>query len=221
MSQFTIDVDAEAVFLDGSWYTREDLSRRIKAMLDSGDFAIAAPSAALQELTQTLTGVRTMAFRCTPELADALSQLATRMGQSVSYLVREAVTTYITDANSGPAQGQSHGHGEHEAEQGQGQQQIQVLAQTPSSDDLPMVEDGTVRVQRPTMTNTTQDDLPKVIVAEQHVPVVQQPMQVIAGPGALRAAGVMPDGPVELTNIKKQSAGVEDGVNREQGWFKQ
>ncbi len=212
MSQFTIDVDAEAVFLDGSWYTREDLSRRIKAMLDSGDFAVAAPSAALQELTQTLMGVRTMAFRCTPELADALSQLATRMGQSVSYLVREAVTTYITDANSGPqAQPQQ------PSESGQ----VQVLVQTPSSDDLPMVEDGTVRVQRPTMTNSTQDDLPKVIVADQHEPAPPPPQQVIAGPGALRAAGVLPDGPVELTNLKKHSAGVDDGVNREQGWFKQ
>jgi hypothetical protein len=215
MSQFTIDVDAEAVFLDGSWYTREDLSRRIKAMLDSGDFAVAAPSAALQELTQTLMGVRTMAFRCTPELADALSQLATRMGQSVSYLVREAVTTYITDANSGPQTQPQH-------QQPDGGQ-IEVLAQTPSSDDLPMVEDGTVRVQRPTMTNSTQDDLPKVIVADQHLPTPapSAPQQVIAGPGALRAAGVMPDGPVELTNLKKHSAGVDDGVNREQGWFKQ
>jgi hypothetical protein len=50
MSQFPIDVDAEAIFLDGSWYTREDLSRRIRAMLDSGDFNVARPSMALQEL---------------------------------------------------------------------------------------------------------------------------------------------------------------------------
>jgi hypothetical protein len=105
MSQFTIDVDAEAVFLEGAWYTREDLSRRIRAMLDSGDFNVASPSLALQELTQTMVGIRTLAFRCTPELAEALDQLAGRLGQSVGAVLREAVTQYLTDATSAPPGG--------------------------------------------------------------------------------------------------------------------
>ncbi|MFO0594276.1 MAG: ribbon-helix-helix protein, CopG family [Myxococcaceae bacterium] len=186
MSQFPIDVDAEAIFLDGSWYTREDLSRRIRAMLDSGDFNVARPSMALQELTQMMTGVRTLAFRAPPELADALTQLAGRMQQSVGAVIREAVTQYITDANSGDQQGQ----------QQQPQQQMR--------------SEETVRAQIPVPTSTTAEDLPKVIVEP------AQP-QVIAGPGALKAAGIEP---VELTQRKQQAAPGE-ADSSEQRWFKQ
>ncbi len=91
MSQFPVDVDAEAIFLDNVWYTRSDLARRIKTMLDEGDFAISRPSAALEELTSTLQSVRTLAFRLTPDLADALNQLATRSDKTVGQLLREAV----------------------------------------------------------------------------------------------------------------------------------
>jgi hypothetical protein len=180
MSQFPIDVDAEAIFLDGSWYTREDLSRRIRAMLDAGDFNVARPSMALQELTQMMSGVRTLAFRSTPELADALTQLASRMQQSVGAVIREAVTQYITDANSEPA------------------------AQAPQQRT-----EETVRAPIPLATSTTSEDLPKVIVAD-------APAQVIAGPGALKAAGVEP---VELTQ-RKPAAG-EPAPDPEQRWFKQ
>jgi hypothetical protein len=180
MTQFSIDVDAEAVFLDGGWYTREDLSRRIKAMIDAGDFNIASASLALQELTQTMQGIRTLAFRCTPELSEALNDLAGRMGQSVSYLVREAVTQFITDATSAPPQ------------------------------QAPAPSESTVRVQQPELvTGATHDELQKVIVEE-------QPM-VIAGPGAMRAAGMEP-APIEL----RRQATPEDGQQIGEGrWFKQ
>ncbi|MEW5738332.1 MAG: ribbon-helix-helix domain-containing protein [Myxococcota bacterium] len=108
MSDLPIDVDAEAIFLDGGWYTREDLSRRIKAMLDSGDFNVAKPSAALEQLTQTLSSVRTLVFRCTPDLADGLNQLAARTGHSVGGVIRDAVTKYLSQqgvATGGPAGG--------------------------------------------------------------------------------------------------------------------
>ncbi len=211
MSQFTIDVDAEAVFLDGAWYTREDLSRRIRAMLDAGDFNVAAPSMALQDLTQTLAGVRTMAFRCTPELADALSHLAGRMGQSVSYLVREAVTTFITDATSEPPPPVAV------------PTPAPMVAVTPTLTAPPpagperAVSDTTVRVYQSAtgpLTSMTQDDLPKVIVDE-------QPM-VVAGPGALRAAGLTAESPVELTVKKQQaSSNTDESVSSEHRWFKQ
>lgn len=187
MSQFPIDVDAEAIFLDGAWYTREDLSRRIRAMLDSGDFNVARPSMALQELTQMMMGVRTMAFRSTPELADALTALATRLGQSVGGVIREAVTQYITDANSG------------------GDQQQQQAAPVQLSQQQSRSEE-TVRAQMP--TSTTSEELPKVIV--------DPPAAVIAGPGALKAAGVEP---VELTQRKAPASGEPE--SSEQRWFKQ
>lgn len=187
MSQFPIDVDAEAIFLDGAWYTREDLSRRIRAMLDSGDFNVARPSMALQELTQMMVGIRTMAFRATPELADALTALATRLGQSVGGVIREAVTQYITDANSGTGQ--------------QVQQPMQLTQQQPRSEE-------TVRAPMP--TSTTAEELPKVVVEP------PAPGPVIAGPGALKAAGV--EQPVELTQRKSPAAEPESS---EQRWFKQ
>lgn len=190
MSQFPIDVDAEAIFLDGGWYTREDLSRRIRAMLDSGDFNVARPSMALQELTQMMLGVRTMAFRSTPELADALTALASRLGQSVGGVIREAVTQYITDANSEPMSGQS--------------QQPEPAAPVELTPPQQRSEE-TVRASLP--TSTTSEELPKVIV---------DPPGVIAGPGALKAAGVEP---VELTQRKPAAPGEPD--SSEQRWFKQ
>lgn len=187
MSQFPVDVDAEAIFLDGAWYTREDLSRRIRAMLDSGDFNVARPSMALQELTQMMQGVRTLAFRATPELADALTSLASRLGQSVGGVIREAVTQYITDANSAPPQ---------EAAPVQLTQQQQ-----------PQRSEETVRAPIPVSTSTTAEELPKVII---------DPPPVIAGPGALKAAGIEP---VELTQRKAAAPAEPD--SSEQRWFKQ
>lgn len=192
MSQFPIDVDAEAIFLDGAWYTREDLSRRIRAMLDSGDFNVARPSMALQELTQMMQGVRTMAFRAQPELADALTELATRLGQSVGGVIREAVTQYITDANSAPAAA------------------VQAAPMPLTQQQQPRHEE-TVRAPIPVATSSTSEDLPKV--------VVDGPAQVIAGPGALKAAGLEP---VELTQRKQQQpAAAGDQPDSEQRWFKQ
>lgn len=189
MSEFPIDVDAEAIFLDGGWYTREDLSRRVRAMLDAGDFNVARPSMALQVLTQTMQGVRTMAFRAPPELADALTELATRLGQSVGGVIREAVTQYITD-NSG----------------------IPAAAAPQEDEEEPQRLENTVRAPIP--TSTTAEELPKVIVSTEPVP--NPNAQVIAGPGALRAAGVEP---VELTQKKQQGAGPEG--DPEQRWFNQ
>jgi hypothetical protein len=100
MNQLPIDVDAEAIFLDGAWYTRDDLARKVKSMIDAGDFNVARPSAALEALSSTLQQVRTVQFRVTPDLADALNQLATRTGNSVGQLVREAVMQLLTQGGA-------------------------------------------------------------------------------------------------------------------------
>lgn len=180
MSQFPVDVDAEAIFVDGAWYTREDLSRRIRAMLDGGDFNVARPSMALQDLTQMMQGVRTLAFRAPPELAEALTAVATRLQQSVGAVIREAVTQYITDANSGP----------------------NAVPQA--------AEEPTIRAPIPLDTSVSSESLPNVIVEAQLAPP-------IAGPGALKAAGVEP---VELQR-KQTGAPATDAERAEQGWFKQ
>ncbi|MHB8874173.1 MAG: hypothetical protein ACYC8T_10845 [Myxococcaceae bacterium] len=95
MSQPPIDIDTESVQFDGHWYTREALAGRIKGMLDAGDFAVSRPSQALESLTQTLSSLRTLAFRATPELADALNAAAARHGKTVGAVIRDAMTSLL------------------------------------------------------------------------------------------------------------------------------
>ncbi len=89
MSQLPIDLDAEAILFDGHWCTRDELARRIRGMLDSGDYAITRQSAALELLTQTLNSVRTVAFRATPDLVEAINLGAARAGKSVGGYIRD------------------------------------------------------------------------------------------------------------------------------------
>src|SRR5262245_59922421 len=95
MNQLPIDLDAEAIQYDGHWYTREDLARRIKQMLDSGDFAVGKPSQALEQLTQVLASLRTLAFRLPPEMADQLNQAAARHGRTLGSLIRESLNVHL------------------------------------------------------------------------------------------------------------------------------
>ncbi|MFT3842415.1 MAG: hypothetical protein QM723_35820 [Myxococcaceae bacterium] len=91
MSQLPIDLDAEAILFDSHWCTRDELARRIRGMLDSGDYAITRHSAALELLTQTLNSVRTVAFRSTPDLVEAINMNAARAGKSVGGYIRDVL----------------------------------------------------------------------------------------------------------------------------------
>ena len=107
MSQMPIDLDAEAIYFEGHWYTRDDLARRIKAMLDAGDFAVTRPSAALEQLTSVISSVRTLAFRATPDLVEAVNAGAARAGKSVGGFIRDALSAALGMPSSdfGPARG--------------------------------------------------------------------------------------------------------------------
>lgn len=180
MNQLPIDVDAEAIFLDGTWYTRDDLARKIKSMIDAGDFNVARPSAALEALSSTLQQVRTVSFRVTPDLADALNQLATRTGNSVGQLVREAV--------------------------------MQLLTQGGAPQEA-LRRDETVKSAAPTPPEA------QPLQAQQSAP---EPV-LMPGPGALRAAGIDPNGsqPIELTRRVEQPQGPSTQEGGENRWFKQ
>jgi hypothetical protein len=95
MSQLPIDLDAEAIQYDGQWYTREDLARRIKQMLDSGDFAVGKISQALEQLTTVVATLRTLAFRLPPDMADQLNQVAARHGRTLGSLIRESLSVHL------------------------------------------------------------------------------------------------------------------------------
>lgn len=105
MSQLPIDIDAEAIYFDGHWYTRDDMARKIKAMLDQGDFAITRPSSALEQLTSVVASVRTLAFRATPDMVDALNAGAARTGKSVGAFIRDSLSPLLglPTSDFGPA----------------------------------------------------------------------------------------------------------------------
>jgi predicted transcriptional regulator len=101
-----IDLDSESVWLDGAWYTRQELARRIKEMIETGDFRVSRPSQALERLEASLAQARVVTVRMPQELAQAVSSAAGRLGRPVGHLVREAVAYYLAAAAAyGAAQG--------------------------------------------------------------------------------------------------------------------
>lgn len=93
-----IDLDSESVWLDGAWYTRAELARRIKDMIEAGDFRVSRPSQALERLEAALGQATVVAVRMPGDLADAVSATAARLGRPVGHLVREAVAYYLAAA---------------------------------------------------------------------------------------------------------------------------
>jgi predicted DNA-binding protein len=102
-----IDLDSESVWLDGAWFTREDLARRIKDMIEAGDFRVSRPSQALERLEAALAQARVVPVRMPADLAEAMTATASRLGRPVGHLVREAVAYYLAAAEAyGAAQAQ-------------------------------------------------------------------------------------------------------------------
>ena len=93
-----IDLDSESVWLDGAWYTRQELARRIKEMIETGDFRVSRPSQALERLEAALAQARVVTVRMPLDLSDAVSAAAGRLGRPVGHLVREAVAYYLAAA---------------------------------------------------------------------------------------------------------------------------
>ena len=105
MSKLPIDLDAETVQLDGNWFTRDDLARRIKAMLDAGDYAISKPSQALEQLTQSTANLKTATLKVPGEIAEAISQIAQKQGKTIGSVMRDALAAYVgapSQSHAGP-----------------------------------------------------------------------------------------------------------------------
>ena len=93
-----IDLDSESVWLEGAWYTRDELARRITEMIEAGDFRVSRPSQALERLEAALAQARMVTVRMPSDLAEAVGATATRLGRPVGHLVREAVAYYLAAA---------------------------------------------------------------------------------------------------------------------------
>lgn len=174
MSALPVDIDTETIQFDGQWLGREDLAKAIRGMLDSGNYNIGRHSAALESLTQALQDVRTLAFRASPELAEALTQAAAKQGTTAGALIRAAVAAHLSGA-SAPAGAAVPG----EAPKKSGPEgkrptnpeiPIAVVAAPPSAPELP---------PEPKTPPTPPPGLKPAA-----------PPPLLAGPGALRAAGV-------------------------------
>ncbi len=93
-----IDLDAEAIWFDGAWCTREDLARRIKELVEAGDYRVSRPSEALERLEAALARTHVLSTRVPAELAAALSVAARQAGRPVGHLAREAMAYYLAAA---------------------------------------------------------------------------------------------------------------------------
>ncbi|MFO0584511.1 MAG: hypothetical protein U0229_19755 [Anaeromyxobacter sp.] len=93
-----IDLDSESVWLDGAWFTREELARKIREMIEQGDFRVSRPSQALERLEAAIGQARTVNVRMPMDLAEAVAATAHRLGRPVGHLVREAVSYYLAAA---------------------------------------------------------------------------------------------------------------------------
>src|SRR5579871_1723352 len=178
-----IDLDSETIQFDGGWFTRDDLARRIRAMLDAGDYNVAKPSQALEQLTGMLQGLRTLAIRVTPDMADALNQAASRQGKTAAGIVREALANHLgmpEEAAPPPP--------------------VAVSPPAPA----PTPAKGVTPASRRT---TTDPDIPVVPVVHSHNPS----NAVVAGPGAMRAASA-PSVLVDKAAIVTEDATPEDAA---------
>lgn len=95
-----IDLDAEAIWFDGAWCTRQELAQRIKQLVDSGDYRVARPSEALERLETTLAATQVLSTRVPADLASALASAARTTGHPVGRLVREAMAYYLAAAEA-------------------------------------------------------------------------------------------------------------------------
>jgi len=185
MTPLPIDLDAEAIQFEGHWFTRDELARKIKGMLDTGDFAVGKPSQALEQLTQTLSTLRTLSFRVTPEMADAINAISAKHNRGVGSIIREALTMHLglppsaeserapTPASTATAPGKR-------APSPAGRRQTEPEA--PVVPVVPAPPVAAPAVAAPILPPPVPPDLK----ATQQMPM---PPQVLAGPGALKAAG--------------------------------
>ncbi|HEY3447863.1 MAG TPA: hypothetical protein VGK67_16020 [Myxococcales bacterium] len=91
-------MDSECVWLDDAWLNRDDLVRKIRAMMDTQNFEIARPSHALEALTKALASARLLALRISPEMSDALNAAAQQNGRPVGAVAREAIAAWLAGA---------------------------------------------------------------------------------------------------------------------------
>jgi hypothetical protein len=96
-----VDLDTETIWFENAWCSRDDLARKVRSMIDAGDYLVARPSQALEALTQSLSSARMLPVRVPAELSDVLNTVAQREGRTVGGIVREALTAFVGMRSAG------------------------------------------------------------------------------------------------------------------------
>ena len=209
MNANAVDIDKEAIHFDGAWRTRDELASTIRAMLDKGDYAISRHSAALETLSQAIAEVTTVSFRATSLLAKDLESAAQTEGRSVSALLRDAVARYLamprTAAESKPAASSA----------------APTQASGKEADVRP--PEGR-RPTHPEVAASTAEGTAESAAHPAPPPALQPAGGVMAGPGALRNAGVqdqaLPSVVVTEPATAEEATHAVDLTPRvERGWF--
>lgn len=195
MVNLPIDLDLEAVQFDGAWYTRDELARKIKAALDSGDYAVSRPSQALEYLIAQLQATKLVSFKVTQELAELLNQAAARQNRSAAAILRDALVSALNQSR-------------------------EPIGKRPTEPEVPVVT-APPPLPPPPGSSVVPPGLAPATTAPAAAP--------IAGPGAIRNAGIPADPPkviIEQASAEEAAAAVDlqpkkknDDAEVERRWF--
>lgn len=104
MTEHTVDLDAESIWVEDAWLTREQLATLIRAKLDHGDYGIGALSLALEKLNRAISEARLVAARVPADLANALEARAQLQKSSTSVVLRAALEAFLRTGGAVPGQ---------------------------------------------------------------------------------------------------------------------
>ena len=100
METFEVDLDAETIWINGVWRTRDELVEEIGAKLRSGDYQIAQLSQALENLNLSIEQGRDLNVRLSREMFEALEAAAQDLGRSSSAIVRQLLDDWLFPKDS-------------------------------------------------------------------------------------------------------------------------
>ena len=116
MDKFEVDLDAESIWFDEAWRTREDLAKEIKGKLEAGDYQIAQPSQALELLNQALSQMQVLSLRLPGELFEALETVGQENGRTPGSIIRQLIEAWLNpEDEAAPEEGSADAPAQEEA----------------------------------------------------------------------------------------------------------
>jgi hypothetical protein len=92
---YDVDIDAQKVNFEGEWMTKDELAEKIRKMIDSQDFRIAAAGNALEFLQKTMANIQEFIVKVGPGDADSLQKHAQKAGLETGVFIRQAILAYL------------------------------------------------------------------------------------------------------------------------------